>query len=236
MTTFISSFSTKTTRLFTLLALLIGVGLLSSCGKEEIEEPNGAYIRFINTSPTLGTFNVFLDDAKISTGALPFGGAIAYKLYLAGNHTVKYTTATSANAVLTKQIALTANQNYSAYLIDKDTKLDLLLVVDEANETSTTKAFIKFINLSPDAPALNLDVKAGANLVKDKTYKTGSSYAQIDPKTYDFDIKDSATGAVKTSLTGVEMLAGRYYTIIARGLLTPGTNDQPFSAQSILNQ
>ena len=235
MTTFISSFSTKTIRFFTYFAIFTVVGL-SSCKKKEETLPSGAYIRFINASPTLGTFNIFFDDNKISTVAIPFGGTINYTSYVAGNHTVKYTTATNANSVLTKQISLTANQIHSAYLIDKDAKLEVLMVVDDASVTSTTKAFVKFINLSPDGPALNLDIKAGANLVKDKTYKTGSGYIQIDPKAYDLDIKDSATGAVKTSLAGVDMAAGRYYTIISRGMLTPGANDQPFSAQSIINQ
>ena len=235
MTTFISSLSTKTIRFFAYSVLFFMVGL-SSCKKEEPTNPSGAYIRFINTSPTLGTFNIFFDDTKINTAAIPFGGTLNYTLYAAGNHTVKYTTATNANSVLTKQISLTANQIHSAYLINKDANLEVLMVVDDASVTSTTKAFVKFINLSPDAPALNLDVKAGTNLAKDKTYKTGSAYIQIDPKTYDLDIKDSATGAVKTTLTGVEMAAGRYYTVFSRGLLTPGTNDQPFSAQSIINQ
>jgi hypothetical protein len=235
MATLMSSLPIKTVRFFACIALFTMVGL-SSCKKEEETFSEGGYIRFINTSPTLGTFNIFFNDKLVNTGAIPFGGTVSYALYAAGKHTVKYTTATNPTAVLTKEISLTANQIHSAYLIDKDAKLDLLLVVDDASVTSTTKAFVKFINLSPDAPALNLDVNAGANLVKDKTYKTGSAYIQIDPKTYDFDIKDSATGVVKTTLTGVAMVAGRYYTIISRGLLTPGTNDQPFSAQSIINQ
>lgn len=234
MTSFKFSISTKTLRFFAYITLLSTVAL-SSCKKIEEDNTARAYIRFINASPTLGTFNVYFDDNKINTGALPFGGTISYALYTAGNHTVKYTTATNATPVLTKQISLTANQIHSAYLIDKDAKLELLMVVDDAGVTSTTKAYVKFINLSPDAPSLNLDVAGGANWAKDKAYKTGSSYIQVDPKTYDLDIKDSATGAIKTSLTGVEMVAGRYYTIISRGMLNPGTNDQPFSAQSINN-
>ncbi|MEJ5994868.1 DUF4397 domain-containing protein [Pedobacter sp. Du54] len=235
MITFISSLSAKTIRFFSCIVILAIVSL-SSCKKEETTAPTGAYIRFINASPTLGTFNVYFDDNKVSTAALPFGGTISFANYASGNHTVKYTTATNANAVLTKQISLTANKIHSVYLIDKEANLDLLVDVDDASLTSTTKAFVKFINLSPDAPALNLDIKGGANVVKDKPYKTASPYLQVDPKTYDFDIKDSATGTVKTSLTGVEMAAGRFYTIISRGLLTPGVNDQPFGAQSIVNQ
>lgn len=234
MTTFISFLSTKTIRFFAFIAVFTLVGL-SSCKKTEVDAPDGAYIRFINASPTLGTYNVLFDDVKVNTAALPFGGTVNYAPYVFGSHTVKYTTASNATPVLTQQINLAANQIHSAYLIDKDAKLELLLIVDDASVTSTTKAFVKFINLSPDAPALNLDLKAGANLIKDKTYKTGSPFIQVDPKTYDFDIKDSATGAVKTTLTGIEMAAGRYYTIISRGMLNPGTNDQAFSAQSIIN-
>lgn len=228
------SFSTKIIRFFAYITLFSIVGL-SSCKKTDNKQPTGAYIRFINASPTLGTYHIYFDDKKVNTGAIPFGGTVSYVPYAAGNHSVKYTTASSPLSVLTKQVTLAANQTYSAYLIDKDAKLELLLVTDDASVTSTTKAFVKFINLSPDAPSLNLDITGGANLIKDKTYKTGSTYIQVDPKTYDLDIKDSA-GAVKTTLTGVKMDAGRYYTIISRGMLSPGTNDQPFSAQSIINQ
>lgn len=220
-------------RLFSFLVLFSLIGLSSCKNKDEVL-PDASYIRFINASPTLGTYNIYLDDKIVNTVPIPFGGTVSYKPYIFGNHTVKYTTATNSESILTKQITLTGNQIHSAYLIDKDAKMDLLLVIDDASVTSTTKAFVKFINLSPDAPALSLDIKAGANLVKDKTYKLGSPFVQIDPKTYDFDIKD-ANGVVKTTLTGIEMVAGRYYTIISRGMLTPGTTDQPFSAQSIIN-
>jgi len=221
-------------RLFTFLVLFCLVGL-SSCKKEEEALPDGAYIRFINASPTLGTYNIYIDDKMVNTAAIPFGGTVSYAPYIFGNHTLKYTTATSITSVLTKPITLTANQIHSAYLIDKDAKMDVLLVIDDASVTSTTKAFVKFINLSPDAPTLNLDIKAGANLVKDRAYKIGSPFVQVDPKTYDFEIKDSASGAVKTTLSGIDMVAGRYYTIISRGMLNPGVNEQPFSAQSIIN-
>lgn len=235
MTNLIPSLSTKMMRFFAYTALFSMVSL-SACKKEEDPSIDGTYIRFINVSPTLGTYNIYLDDKMINTAAIPFGGTVSYSAYNVGSRTVKYTTASSPQSVLTKQISLTVNQVQSAYLIDKNDKMDVLLVTDDMNVTSTTKAFVKFINLSPDAPALNLDVTGGANLVKDKTYKNGSTYIQVDPKTYDFDIKDSATGVVKTTLTGIDVVAGRYYTIVSRGLLTPGTNDQPFSAQSIINQ
>ncbi len=235
MNNLVPTLSTTLTRLFTFIFLFSIVGL-SSCKKKEENIPDTSFIRFINVSPTIGTYNIYLNDNMINTAAIPFGGTLSYTSYISGNKTIKYTTASSIQPVLTKQITLAKDKIYSLYLIDKNDKMDALLLTDEPGVASTTKAMVKFINLSPDAPALSLDINGGANLFKDKTYKNGSEYIMVDPKTYALDIKDSATGVVKTSLTDLQMLAGRYYTIVARGMLNPATNDQSFSAQSILTQ
>jgi hypothetical protein len=73
-------------------------------------------------------------------------------------------------------------------------------------------------------------------LGKDKAYKVATSaFIAIDPKTYNLEIKNASNGAVQTSLGDTELVAGRYYTIIARGLLSPSANELGFSAQIILN-
>ncbi|MCY1537652.1 hypothetical protein D9M68_731570 [compost metagenome] len=154
-----------------------------------------------------------------------------------GNHTVKYTTASSTLPVFTKSIYMDRTKIHSLYLVDKDDNMDVLMIQDDASLSSKTQSLVKFINLSPDAPALDLVIKDGAGLVSGKTYKTGSTYALIDSKKYTFEIKDSATGEVKATLNDVDFAVSRYYTIIARGLMNPvSSNDQPFSGQVIINQ
>lgn len=222
-----------TIKLLSFLLALVSLTFFS-CKKEEENLPDAAYVRFINASPTLATYNVYLDDNKINSAAIPFGGTISYKPYIAGGHTVKFTYATTIDALLTKSFNLTGNQIHTVFLTGRANDMDIFMVIDDASVSSDTKAFVKFINLSPDAPALDLDVKGGANLVKGKTYKTASAFVQVDPKTYDLEIKD-ASGVVKTTLTGVEMAKGRYYTVVSRGLLTPSTNEQPFGAESYPN-
>jgi hypothetical protein len=221
-------------RLFSLL-LILTIATFSACKIKDEEKPVVSYLRFINASPTLGTYNIYVGDRKVNTMAIPFGGTVSFSQFSVGNQVVKYTTASAIESVLTKQVSLEQDKIYSLYLIDKGDKMDALLVTDNASTTSTTKAFVKFINLSPDAPALSLNVVDGANLFTGMAYKSGSDFVQVDPKSYNFNIKDTATGTVKTTLNEVNLVAGRYYTIISRGMLTPGTNDQPFSAQSIIN-
>ncbi|HTM97603.1 MAG TPA: DUF4397 domain-containing protein [Pedobacter sp.] len=223
------------TRLFSFL-LIFSIVILGSCKKKEVEVPDASYIRFVNASPTFGTYNIYLDDKMLNSAAIPFGGTVSYSPFIFGKHTIKYTTASSNQPVFTKEINLTGNQIHSLYLVDVGAKMDALLFIDNASVTSTTKAFVKFINLSPDAPSLNLDIAGGANLFTNTNYKVGTQFVQVDPKTYTFNLTDFASGAIKTTLPDIEFVAGRYYTIIARGMINPGTNEQSFSAQSIINQ
>lgn len=223
-------------RLMGFLGLFLSFAF-NACKKITTEEEQYSYVRFINMSPTLATYNVYLDDAKINTsGALPFGGSIPFKLYSGGQHSVKITTATNITPLLTKDISLLKKKSYSCYLIDKGDKMDWLMIEDTDDATSKTQAKFKFINLSPDAPALSLVIKDGSSLVEGKAYKGSSEYALIDAKTYTFEVKDTATGQVKAVIPDVELKGGNYYTIVARGMLNPAGNDQAFSAQNIASQ
>lgn len=232
------SFYTSKNKIVLVFALMLVALGLNSCKKEEEKEyTDASYVRHVNASPTLGTYNIYFDDSKVNTSAIPFGGTVSYSPYAAGSHTVKYTTATNIQSLLTKSVTLEANKIQTLFLIGQANNLDALLVVDDATEAGafSEKAFVKFINLSPDAPALSLEINGGASLYQNKAYKANSNYIEVEAKEYTFDIKDSATGAVKTSLPNLTLGKGRYYTIIARGMLNPGANEQPFSAQSIIN-
>lgn len=207
--------------------------LLTSCSKET-ETAAYAYLSVANVSPTLGTYNIYVDGTKSNaSGAVAFGGVLAYSNLTAGNHTLSFTTESSANVLTSKVVSLEDNGAYSAFLIDKGDNLDVLLVKDDRTTASTEKAFVRFINLSPDAPALDLSVSGAEPLISDKVYKSASAFQAIDPKIYSFELK--AKGIVKTILTDQTLTAGKYYTIIARGLTTVGDIDQPFGAQLITN-
>ena len=229
-------FTTKATRLFSIL-LLLSVIFLNSCKKtEKLVVEKYSYIRIVNASPGVGTYNVYANDKIMNAAAIPFGGTIAYKTFEPNTHTFKFTSASSTTSLFTKEFSLKANEVSSLYLIGKPGQLEGLFVFDANQDVSLSqKSFIRFINLSPDAPALDLNVVGASAVTTNRPYKAYSTFAEVEAKKYSFEIKDSATGAVKATLTDVDFAAGRYYTIVARGLLNPGVNEQPFSAQSIIN-
>jgi hypothetical protein len=227
----------KNYRAATFSMLFIFVTLfLSACSKKEEAVSASPYLSVINTSPTAGTFNVYLNDVQINTAALPFGGGIAYKQYNPGDYRLKFTTASAIESLLTKNITIANSSIYTFFLLDKGAKLDGLLVTDDFSGSATTKSYVRFINVSPDAPSLDVALTGKANLVTDKSYKAISGFMEVDPGTYTFDVKDHATGAVKATSESRVLVGGAHYTVLARGLMSETGTDNVFSAQVYENK
>ena len=215
---------------FGLLAIL----LWSSCGKNEAISTEGtSYMTIINASPGLATYNIYLNSSKMNSAALPLGGTVPYAQVLSNTYDLKFTTAVNTESLLTKSIVLAENSNYSYFLIGVPGQLDLISFKDNLSVASE-KASLRFINLSPDAPALDLAIKEKSNLISNQAYKQANEFLQVEPGTFDLDIKDKSTGSVKTTLN-VTLVAGRYYTIIVRGMVNPSEIQQPLAAQLITN-
>lgn len=220
---------------FALFALMCFL-LLQSCKKETMPESQITYVNITNASPTVGTYNFYINNNKINTGALPFGGNMSYLTIQPGEHTLKLTTESSTESLLTKKLVFENTKAYSLFFINQGANLDYLLVPDDLKNPAEDKALIRFINLSPDAPALNLAIKEGNNLFTDKAYKAVSDYSEVEAKVYILQIKDKASGEVKKEVANIDLKKGKTYTIIARGMLTPGEAQQPFGLQVIANK
>lgn len=210
---------------------------LGACKKSEETITPAFYLSVINTSPTAATYDVYLNDVKLNTAALPFGGGVAYTARPTGSYNIKLTVANSIENVITKNVSLPDSKYYSYYFIDRPNVIDGILVTDEVTGAATDKASVRFINLSPDAPALDLATSTGTPLATDKSFKQYSGFTQIAPGATVLLIKDKVSGATKSTLESFTFVAGGYYTVIARGLQSPASSlENGFSGQIILHK
>lgn len=223
----------KTNRLAKSALLIVAIIAISSCKKQETDTNSYSAITFFNASPSFATYDIYVNDAKANSTAIPFGGAIAYAQLVSGTYNIKYTISGRPESLLTKSISLSPSVYYSYFLINQSANLDALLVTDDFSATSTTNAYVRFINLSPDSPAQDLVVNGGATITTNKAYKATSAFSPLAAGKYSFDIKETSGATVKAALTDVTLTAGTYYTIISRGLKNPGSLEQPLTAQLI---
>jgi hypothetical protein len=212
----------------------------SACSKNETEIPSISGLMVVNAAPNHGTYNVYIN--KISTpvntkGALPFLGTISpYFNITPGSNVLKFTTASSVESVYTETTNLEADKAYSYFLINDIPNLSGLLLQDDLSASSAEKAFVRFINVSPDAGNLDLAVDSGATLIADKAFKGASEFISIDPKPYNLVIKSKTTGEVLATLKNLTVTAGKMYSIVAAGMVDATELQQPLKLQVITNR
>lgn len=234
MNTTRTKFSFKT--LYALVAIAT-ITLLSACGKSENQVTEYGSLSVYNASPSSATYDVYLNSSKLNSAALPYAGGVKYVQLTVGSYETKFTVATETASVYTKTGINVANNTFSTlYLIGTPGNFDGLLLADELAGAAADKAHVRFINLSPDAPALDLHIKdATSNLTSNKAYKTNSGFTAVDAGAKTFEIKETTSGTVKATVERT-LVNGTFYTIIAGGKITPGTNERAFNGQIIQHQ
>lgn len=236
MNTLFTKFSIKT--LYISFAV-VAIALLTACGKSDTEVPNIGSLSVYNTSPSFATYDVYLNGSKLNVAAaLPYAGGVKYTQLTQGTYEAKFTVAGETNAIYTKSnIAVGNNVFSSLYLTGTAGNFDGLLLTDDFSNASTEKAYVRFINLSPDAPALDLGIKdATTNLTTNKTYKAYSTFIAVDPGAKVLEIKLTNGGTVKATVSET-LVKSAFYTVIAGGKVTPsGELEKPFNGQVLKHQ
>lgn len=222
-------------QLMTGALLSISTLFLTACSTKETPVPEAASLMFVNTSPTPATYNVYVNNVLASPGALPFAGAMSYLKLNTGEPSIKFTTASSSESLITKKVTLENNKAYSLFLIGKEDKLDYLVINDVITKMPGDKALIRFINLSPDAKALDLGIKEGATLISDKAYKVNSDFVEVEAKKVTLQIKEKGTGLVTSELVDADLKAGTIYTVLSIGMITPTGLEQKATTKLITN-
>lgn len=202
--------------------LLVGLLGLSACQKGTTDDTVRGAFTLYNASPTAATYDVYLNDTKMNSAALPLGGNLLYTEHTAGNYTLKFTVAGRAESVFTKEITVPGYTYSSIFLIGKPSAFDLYTVTDDLSNTSTTSAFVRFINVSPDAGTLDLFSKTTA-IASGVAYKNATKFVAVDAGSHTFDVKQS--GTTKVSTASMNLVAGYKYTVLVRGMLTPLASD-----------
>lgn len=209
---------------------------LSSCLKESKNTPPTpvALLSVIQDSPGQTPLDFTLDGVRVNANQIVYGGGLDYFRAFVGKRTAAFTRSGAGGGVFSDTLTLKQNFAYTLCLVNKPATPGFLVLTDAITQPASGSANLRFVNLSPDAPAVDLAVKDGAVLVANKGFKGFSNFASITGKTYTFEIRQAGTGTVLTTLTNVNINSGYVYTIYLRGL-TAATDATKLTADLIIN-
>ena len=209
-------------------------GLLTSCLKNhdnDYVEPPVAYLSVINASPDSQPVNFFLDQNRANDFPINYGHGIDYIRAFPGKRVASFFIAGTQQKLKADTINLTAQKFYSIYLANVAATPDVILTRDSITRPDAGKATIRLVNVSPDAGAVDLGIKAASTLLaSNQAYKGASVFVPIQGNsTYTLEVRKKGTTTVLTTLEDVKLNSGSVYTVWLQGLAA-ATDQKKLSA------
>jgi hypothetical protein len=214
--------------------LFISLVMLSSCKKEETVTKSYAKVLVTHASPNAPGVDLLVDNSKQNTAALSFPSNTGYLQVEAGTRNIKVNVSGTSTTVINADLPLSKDQNYSVFAIDSVSKISALVLTDDLTAPASGKAHIRFVHLSPNAPAVDVALAGGAVVFGNKAFKDYTAFTPLDAGTYNLEVRVAGTTPPVLPLPGIVLQAGKIYTVFAKGFLG-GTGAEALGAEIIVN-
>ena len=181
-----------------------------------------ARVRVAHLSPDAPAVDVYADGSKVLSN-VPFGTVSDYLTVPAGAHEFKVFPAgadSKGTAAIDAKATLNAGTDYTIAATNVLAKIQGTVLVDDNSAPTAGMAKVRVFHASPDAPAIDVAVKGGNVVVSNLSFPKASSYIQVPAGTYNFEVRPTGTTTVALPVNGVQLEAGKTYTVIAEGLLS----------------
>jgi hypothetical protein len=224
--------------LFTMVSFVAVLSLTACSDDDNTTAPTPtakANVLVVHASPDAPGVDLLVDNAVAGTN-LTFPNNTGYLQVNAGTRNVKVNVTGTSTTVIQANLNLMENKSYSVFAVNQVSAIEPLVFEDNLSNPASGKAHVRFIHLSPDAPAVNITLTDGTIVFGNVSFKGSVDFTPLDAATYNLQVRDAATNqTVVLELPNITLQAGKIYTVFAKGLLG-GSGTQALGAQIIVNK
>lgn len=215
--------------------LMSSAVLFTSCKKEE-DVHEHANVMVVHASPDAPGVDLLVDGTKKNSAALNFPNNTGYLELEAGTRNLKVNVAGSTTTVINADVPFTKDMSYSVFAVDSVSVISAIVLTDDLTAPAAGNAHVRFIHLSPDAPAVDVAVASTGDVVfGNKAFKEYTAFTPLAAGSYSLDVRVAGTSTVALVLPTITLEAGKIYTVYAKGFLG-GTGAQALGAEIIVNK
>ncbi len=210
---------------------------LPGCGNKDnnpAQPANVGQAMIVHAAPDAPSVDLLLDGTMVGNN-ITYGNHTAYLSLTAGTHDVKAVATGTTTTVIDASVPVAAQTTYSVFVNGLTPNIGTLVVTDDLTAPPTGKAKVRFIHLSPDAPAVDVALVGGAVLFPNLAFRQFSTFVAVDPGTVNLELRQAGTATVALTVNNVTFEAGKIYTLFAEGLVA-GTGPAALGVQTIVNQ
>jgi hypothetical protein len=187
----------------------------------------------IHASPDAPGVDLLVDDAVAGTN-LEFPNNTGYLAVTAGMRNIKVNVTGTATTVIEADLDFAKDKSYSVFAVDAVANIGALVIEDNLAAPMSGNAHVRFIHLSPDAPAVDITTTSGAIVFGNKSFKEYTEFTPLAADTYDLQVRLEGTSTVVLELPGIALEDGKIYTVFAKGFVG-GSGSQALGAEIIVN-
>jgi len=193
-----------------------------------------AEVMVVHASPDAPGVDLLVDGLVVNSSALEFPNNTGYLGVTGGDRNIKVNASGTPTTVIDANLNLDPNINYSVFAVNNLASIEPLVVVDDLTAPASGKAHVRFMHLSPNAPAVDITLTDGTVVFGDYEFKEYTAFTPLDAASYDLQVRLQGTSTVVLDLPGIVLEDGKIYTVFARGLVG-GAGDQALNAEIIVN-
>ncbi len=183
-----------------------------------VDAQRPARLNFVNAAQDEPVVDVSVQGTTIYNSVV-YSETTDYLPLEPGRRDVRLTDSADGNELATASLDLPANSDSTLVLYGPDGGLQTLHLADDNTLPAFGKARVRFVHLSPDAPAgggsLSVVSKGGPTWFRDIPFESASDYLTVNAGTYTLEVGPS--GAITPTLTypGITISEGSVVTLIA---------------------
>ncbi len=221
-----------------IITLFSAVLLFAACSDddESITQPtpqSNSSVLVIHASPDAPGVDLLVDNNVAGTG-LTFPNNTGYLTVNSGTRNIKVNVSGTSTTVIEANLDLSADANYSVFAIDEVSQITALVVQDDLTPPASGNAHVRFLHLSPDAPAVDITLTDGTVVFGNNSFKDFTTFTPLTAGSYDLQVRAAGTSTVVLQLPGIVLEDGKIYSVFAKGFLS-GDGTQALGAEIILN-
>ncbi|NEM96741.1 DUF4397 domain-containing protein [Pontibacter burrus] len=221
---------------------VLPAAMLASCDDDDDDVPvieQKARVMVVHASPDAPGVDLFVDNAKVNATALTFPNNTVYLDVPAGSRNIKVNATGTTTSVIDGNITFQNNRNYTIFAAGSlgSNNIEPLVLEDDLTAPTAGNAKVRFVHLSPDAPAVdivNVTTPNEAVLFNAQSFRQASGFVSVPAGSYDLEVRLDADNTAVLSLNDINLQDGKIYTIFARGFVQPPSgNTNTLGAQII---
>lgn len=203
----------------------------SNENNEDMEDMNVGFVRFLHAVPGAPNVDLYANNNFVMDN-FAYGeytdyfmvpeGSYELALYVTRMDTTSDMDDDSENGdspVAYNMLKVKKNAMITVAAIGTPDDIELLAITDADSPMVPGKAMVRFLHLSPNAPAVDITLPDGTVLLGDVGYREITPYMDVPPMDYTLQVRVANTPNVVLTVPNLKFEADQYYTVAAIGLV-----------------